>query len=69
MEYQILFPEAHQLYFGAVFTTDRLMLHSTLDFPENEGGSRKLKKVLELVQHVSEQYRHDVSKQNKTYKN
>ena len=35
-----------------------------LDFQENEGDSRKLKKVQELVQH----FRHYVSKQNITYK-
>ena len=29
------------------------MLHSMLDFPENEGDSRKLKKVQALVQHFS----------------
>ena len=39
-----------------------------LDFQENEGDSRKLKKVEELVQHFSEQCRHYVPKQNITYK-
>ena len=29
------------------------MLHSMLDFPENEKNSRKLKKVQALVQHFS----------------
>ena len=34
------------LAFRAVFTRDRLlMLHSVLDFPENEGDSRKLKQT------------------------
>ena len=28
-----------------------MMLHSWLDFPENEEDSRKLKKVEEIVQH------------------
>ena len=31
-----------------------MMLHLMLYFPENEGESRKLKKVDELVQHLSE---------------
>ena len=44
-----------------------LMLHFVLDFPENEGDSRKLKKVQELFQHFSEQCSHYVSKQNITY--
>ena len=39
-----------------------------LHFPENEGGSRKLKKVQELVQHFCEQCRHYVPKQNIIYK-
>ena len=39
-----------------------------LDFPEKEGDSRKLKKVEELVQHFSEQYKHYLSKQNITFK-
>ena len=43
------------------------MLHSMLDFPENEGDSRKLKKVQELLQHFQEQCRHYVPKQNITY--
>ena len=44
--------------FGAVFTRDRfLMLHSMLHFPENEGDTGKLKKVQNLVQHFSEQFR------------
>ena len=38
-----------------------------INFPENEGDSRKLKKVQELVQHFQEQCRHYVSKQNITY--
>ena len=29
-----------------------------LDFPENEGDSRKLKKIEEVAQHFSEQCRH-----------
>ena len=33
------------------------MLRSVLDFPENEGDSRKLKKVQELIQHFREQCR------------
>ena len=45
-----------------------MMLHFMLDFPENEGDSRKLKKVEELVQHFSGQCRHYVPKQNITYK-
>ena len=44
------------------------MPHSMLDFPENEGDSRKLKKVEELVQHFSDQCRHYVPKQNIAYK-
>ena len=44
------------------------MLHSMLDFPENERDSRKLKKVQELVQHFREQCRRYVPKQNMTYK-
>ena len=39
-----------------------------LNFPENEGDSRKLKKVQELVKHFREQCRYYVPKQNKTYK-
>ena len=44
------------------------MLHSMLDIPENEGDSRKLKKVQELVQHFREQCRRYVQKGNITYK-
>ena len=44
------------------------MLHSWLDILENEGDSRKLKKVQELVQHFSEQCKHYVPKQNADYK-
>ena len=40
------------------------MLHSMLNFPKNEGDSRKLKKVKALVQHFSEQLRHFAPKQN-----
>ena len=43
------------------------MLHSMLNIPENEGDSRKLKKVQELVQHFQEQCRNYVPKQNITY--
>ena len=39
-----------------------------LDFAENEGGSRKMKKVQELVQHFREQCTYYVPKQNITYK-
>ena len=39
-----------------------------LDFPENKGNGKKLKKVEELVQHFREQCRHYVPKQNITYK-
>ena len=41
-----------------------------LDFPENEGDSRKLKKVQELVQHFCGEQcsRHYVPKQNITHK-
>ena len=43
--------------FGAVFTRDRfLMLHSMLHFPE-KGDIGKLKKVQNLIQHFSEQFR------------
>ena len=42
------------------------MLHSMLDFPENERDSRKLKKVQELVQHFRKQCRHYVPEQNIT---
>ena len=38
-----------------------------LDFPENEGDSRELKKVQELVPHFQEQCRHYAPKQNITY--
>ena len=41
-----------------------LMLHFMLDFQENEGDSRALKKVQELVQHFREQCKHYVLKQN-----
>ena len=34
------------------------MLCPMLDFPENEGDNKKLKKVQELVQHFCEQCRH-----------
>ena len=45
------------------------MLHSRLDFPENEEDRRKLKKVQELVQHFrGEQCRDYVPKQNMTYR-
>ena len=44
------------------------MLHSMLNFPENERDSRKLKKVEKLVHHISEQCRHYVPKQNVTHK-
>ena len=44
-----------------------MMLHFILDFPENEGGTKKLKKVQELVQPFKQQCRHYVSKQNITY--
>ena len=44
--------------FGAVFTRDRfLMLHLMLHFPEKEGDTGKLKKVQNLIQHFSEQFR------------
>ena len=44
--------------FGAVFTRERfLMLHLMLHFPEKEGDTGKLKKVHNLVQHFSEQFR------------
>ena len=35
-----------------------------LGIPKNEGESRILKKVQELVQHLSEQHRHYVPRQN-----
>ena len=38
-----------------------------LNFPENEGDSRELKKVQELVPHFQEQCRHYAPKQNITY--
>ena len=38
-----------------------------LNFLENEGDSRKLKKVQELVQHFREQCKHYVPKQDITY--
>ena len=41
-----------------------LMLHFMLDFQENEGDSRALKKVQELVQHFREQCKHYVLTQN-----
>ena len=40
------------------------MLHTMLGIPKNEGDSRILKKVQELVQHLSEQHRHYVPRQN-----
>ena len=40
------------------------MLHCMFNFPENKGDSRKLRKVQELVQNFSEEYRHYVQKQN-----
>ena len=40
------------------------MLHSLLDFPENERDSRKLKKVQKLVQQFSVQCRHVYTKTN-----
>ena len=36
-----------------------------LDFPANDGDSKKLKKVQELVQHFSKQCRHYLPKQNR----
>ena len=40
-----------------------------LHFPENEGDSKKMKKVQELVQYFrGEQCRHYLPKQNITYK-
>ena len=39
-----------------------------LNFPENKGDSRKLKKVEKLVQYFSDQCRHYVPKQNITHK-
>ena len=39
------------------------MRHEMLDFLENEGYSKKLKKVQASVQHFSEQLRHFVPKQ------
>ena len=52
MKYQRLVPEAHQLL--EQFRWGRLlMLHSVLNFPENEGDSQKLKKLQALVQHFS----------------
>ena len=45
-----------------------MMLHLMLYFPENEGDSRELKEVEELVQHFEEQCRHYyVPKQYTTY--
>ena len=45
-----------------------MMLHLMLYFPENEGDSRELKEVEELVQHFGEQCRHYyVPKQYTTY--
>ena len=41
-----------------------MMLQFMLNFPENKGDSRKLKKALELVQHFSGQCRHHVPKHN-----
>ena len=38
------------------------MLHSLLDFPENERDSRKLKKVQKLLQQFSAQCRHVYNK-------
>ena len=44
--------------FGAVFTRDRfLMLHSMLHSPEKEGDTGKLRKVQNLVQDFSKQFR------------
>ena len=45
-----------------------MMLHSVLDFPENEEDSRKLKKEHEVVQHFREQCIPYVPKRNITYK-
>ena len=39
-----------------------------LNFPENDGDSRKLKKPEELVQHFSKQFRHYIPAHNITYK-
>ena len=44
------------------------MLHAMLDFSENEGDSRKLKKMEKLVQYFSERRRDYVRQQNITYK-
>ena len=44
------------------------MLHSILNFPENEGDSRKLNKVEKVVHYFRKQCRHYVAKQNVTYK-
>ena len=44
--------------FGAAFTRHRfLMLHLMLHFPEKDGNTGKLKKVQNLFQHFSEQFR------------
>ena len=40
------------------------MLHSMLDFQENEGDNRKLNKVKELVQQFREHCNHHVLKRN-----
>ena len=45
-----------------------MMLHSVFDFPENEGDSKKLKKVHELVKHFREQCKRYVPIKNITYK-
>ena len=44
------------------------MLYFNAWCSENEGDSRKLEKVQELVEHLCEQCRHYVPKQNVTYK-
>ena len=59
--------EAYQLCFGAVYIRVSLPYWwCSLDFPENEGDSRKLNKVHKLVQRFSEQCKHYVPKQNIT---
>ena len=45
---------------GTVFTRGRF--HTMLNFLENEGDSRKMKKLLVLVQHFNEQSRYVTTK-------
>ena len=63
-------PTSIVLFWSSFYYTDYrlVMLHAMLDFSENEGDSRKLKKMEKLVQYFSERRRDYVRQQNTTYK-